>query len=136
MPGGWQNQPTDVKLIYNDVARQLDRYSGITGSVPAEITAGESYSYTHDVKLNNAVGDPDNINLVVYLINRVSGAIENACTIKNVGNQGASGIETVTADSSDATAEYFNLQGVKVSNPSNGIYILRQGKNVTKVYVK
>ena len=136
VPGGWQNQPTDVKLIYNDVARQLDRYSGITGSVPAEITAGESYSYTHDVKLNNAVGDPDNINLVVYLINRVSGAIENACTIKNVGNQDASGIETVTADSSDATGEYFNLQGVKVSNPSNGIYILRQGKNVTKVYVK
>lgn len=134
--GGWNKQPASVKLIYNDVARQLDKYTGITGSVPAAITAGETYEFSHDVKLNSSISDPDNINLVVYLTNRKTGAIENACTIKNVGNAELSGIESVTNDNSDAPVEYFNLQGLRVNEPSNGIFIRRQGNKVSKVLVK
>lgn len=37
---------------------------------------------------------------------------------------------------SDAPAEYYNLFGVRVANPANGIYIVRQGKNVRKVFIK
>ena len=33
----------------------------------------------------------------------------------------------------EAPVEYYNLQGVKVANPSNGIFIKRQGGKVTKV---
>lgn len=36
----------------------------------------------------------------------------------------------------EAPAEYYNLQGVRVANPSNGIYIVRKGNNVSKVVVK
>ena len=36
----------------------------------------------------------------------------------------------------DAPVEYFNLQGVRVANPANGLYIKRQGNKVEKVYVK
>lgn len=36
----------------------------------------------------------------------------------------------------NAPVEYFNLQGVRVNNPSNGIYIRRQGKSVSKVAIK
>ncbi len=32
--------------------------------------------------------------------------------------------------------EYYNLQGVRVANPSNGVYIMRQGNTAAKVYVK
>lgn len=32
-----------------------------------------------------------------------------------------------------APKQYFNLQGMPVANPANGIYILRQGNTVTKV---
>ncbi len=35
-----------------------------------------------------------------------------------------------------APAEYYNLQGVKVTDPSNGIYLRRQGNQTTKVIVK
>ncbi len=38
--------------------------------------------------------------------------------------------------SEDAAVEYFNLQGVRVANPENGLYIRRQGDKVTKVIVK
>lgn len=135
VPGGWEKKPATVELIYNDVARQLDKYAGITGSVPAEITAGESYKFSHDVKLNSSVGNLDKINLVVYLVNRKTGEIENAYTIKNVGNGGNAGIEAVTNDNNDAPVEYFNLQGLRIDQPSNGIYIRRQGSKTSKVLI-
>ncbi len=36
----------------------------------------------------------------------------------------------------NAPVEYFNMQGVRVANPSAGVYIRRQGSEVTKVVVK
>lgn len=36
----------------------------------------------------------------------------------------------------NAPVEFFNLQGVRVANPENGIFIRRQGNNVSKVLVK
>lgn len=36
----------------------------------------------------------------------------------------------------NAPAVYYNLQGQKVENPSNGVYIVRQGKTAKKVMVK
>lgn len=36
----------------------------------------------------------------------------------------------------DGPVEIYNLQGQKVANPSNGLYIVRQGKKVQKVMVK
>ncbi len=48
---------------------------------------------------------------------------------------GQSGVEGVNA-ADNAPAEYFNLQGVRVANPENGLYIRRQGGKATKVYVK
>ena len=36
----------------------------------------------------------------------------------------------------NAPVEYFNLQGVRVANPENGLFIRRQGSSVSKVLVK
>lgn len=46
-----------------------------------------------------------------------------------------SGIENISIDE-NAPVEYFNLQGVRVDNPANGLYIRRQGNTATKVLVK
>lgn len=42
------------------------------------------------------------------------------------------GIENISSDS-NAPVEYYNLQGVKVENPSNGIFVKKQGSKVSKV---
>lgn len=42
-------------------------------------------------------------------------------------------VDNIAVEGADAPVEYFNLQGVRVENPSNGLYIRRHGKNVTKV---
>lgn len=43
------------------------------------------------------------------------------------------GVEDVMAEDADAPVEWFNLQGIRVANPENGIYIRRQGNKVEKV---
>ena len=43
-------------------------------------------------------------------------------------------VETVDALPSDA--RYFNLQGVEVSEPASGIYIMRRGDKTSKVVVR
>ncbi len=48
---------------------------------------------------------------------------------------GEAGIDEIGAVE-NAPVEYFNLQGIRVANPDNGIYIRRQGSKVTKVLVK
>lgn len=44
-----------------------------------------------------------------------------------------SAISLVGADNSNAPVEYYNLQGVKVLNPANGIFIKKQGTRTSKV---
>ncbi len=46
--------------------------------------------------------------------------------------EGGAGINNITVDE-NAPVEYFNLQGIRVANPENGLFIRRQGKNVSKV---
>lgn len=49
-----------------------------------------------------------------------------------------SGITVTEGDNEadgDAPAEYFNLQGMRVANPSGGIFIERRGTKVTKRYI-
>lgn len=43
-----------------------------------------------------------------------------------------SGIDDVEADE-DAEPEYYNLQGIRVANPTHGIYIMRRGSVISKV---
>lgn len=47
----------------------------------------------------------------------------------------ASGITDIVADE-NVEAEYFDLQGVKVANPENGLYIVRRGNKVTKEIIR
>ncbi len=48
------------------------------------------------------------------------------------------GIDDITSDTiaEPVEAVYFNLQGVRIDNPDNGIYIVRRGSKVTKEIVR
>lgn len=51
--------------------------------------------------------------------------------VPNNLEKATTGINGIEAE--DAEVTYYNLQGVRVDNPSNGIFIRRQGTTVTKV---
>lgn len=76
--------------------------------------------------------------LTINLTKAVSGTI----WFKNGGKQPAFFINIIPADPASVTeiavdenapVEYFNLQGMRVENPANGLFIKRQGSKVTKV---
>ena len=46
------------------------------------------------------------------------------------------GVETIESEDADAPVEYFSIQGTKVYEPHNGIFIKKQGKKVEKVIMK
>ena len=130
--GGWEDKPESVSTIYNDVARQLNSYTGILNSIPGTIVAGQEYTHDYTLSFGNTIKDKDNINLIVYLVNTDTGVIENAFTIKA---RDLAGIHDVITDQpADAPVEYYNLQGIRVANPTHGqIYIQRQGATATKI---
>ncbi len=49
---------------------------------------------------------------------------------------GSSIIENIEAEDANAPAVYYNLQGIKVENPANGVYIVKRGNKVSKELVK
>jgi hypothetical protein len=49
-----------------------------------------------------------------------------------VVTKATTGIESIEADE-NTPAVYYNLQGIEVANPSEGIFIKVQGNKVTKV---
>ena len=49
---------------------------------------------------------------------------------------GSSSIQNVGNESIDETPVFYDLQGRRIQNPSNGIFILKQGDKTKKVYIR
>jgi hypothetical protein len=47
-----------------------------------------------------------------------------------------SGVSNVAVDNISGKVEYYNLQGMRVNNPSTGIYIRKNGDKISKVLIK
>ncbi len=130
--GGWEDQGRVVRTTFNDVARHYESIEGIEGSIPASVTAMQENPYSYTMTLPAGV-KPDNLNGIVYLTETTTGQIINAAMVK-AGNFNTNGVDDILTDTdTNAPVEYFNLQGIKVENPSNGIFIRRQGNKVEKV---
>ncbi len=86
----------------------------------------------------DVVNDETNGKEGVYLsINRLG----NGLAVYSIAEQGwvdpyGAGIGDIVVDEVEGPATYYNLQGVKVANPENGLYIVKRGNKVAKELVK
>ena len=72
----------------------------------------------------------------VYIYHFVAGSVAEKFTFA-VESQGTSSVDAIeVVEDLNAPVEYYNLQGVKVANPSNGIFIKVQGNKATKEIIK
>ncbi len=62
-------------------------------------------------------------------------SIDGAKAVSEFAKALPSGVSAIEAET-EAQVEYFSIQGVRVANPENGIYIRRQGAKVEKVVVR
>lgn len=119
----WNSLPEAVMTEFNCVARQINLYNGVNGTVPAEVKAGESYAATAALR-TNTVSNIQNCNIIAMLINRTTGRIENA-VMKSVAELPVREIE---ADLNDSPAEIYDLQGRRLSHPVKGQIYIQGGR--------
>ena len=127
---GWENKNSPVSTIFNDVCRAIIGFPGVNGSLPEKIEKNTVYTYSNTFSKEKLTGTTYRI--IGMIVNASTGEIVNAGQWYPGKEAGVEAVET----EDNATAEYYNLQGVRVANPSNGMYIVRKGSNVSKVYIR
>lgn len=106
---------TGDKVYYTVTTGTLS--NGVWTPATAESTQNRAAANVTSLVLTNAA----NNNSVVSKISVTTQA--NAQT----------GVDSITVDDENVPVEYYNLQGIRVENPANGIFIRRCGTTVTKV---
>lgn len=128
---GWSDRPYEVEMTFNEVARYIYSFLGIKNSLPAQLKAGETYSYSAAVP-TNLVSNLENASVTVLVTNRKSGRIENAVRVPYADQSSIDAVEAVPSE----RVEYYDLQGRRVAAPAAGrIYIERRGSQSSKVRI-
>lgn len=85
----WIHQDYYVSMLYHHVARGIyGNHNGVSGSIPATIAKGTSYSYTYYFPLPDNIGQKKNIRLIALLMNTKTNEILNAaeCNIDGLSS--------------------------------------------------
>ena len=93
------------------------------------------YSAAWDAAGNFYLGNASNEVVQGYALPRTEAFTTKAAS-KYAFTIVPTGVEGINADNENAPAVYYNLQGVQVENPENGIYIVKRGNKVTKEYIR
>lgn len=130
----------NVMIDVADVVKYVEisvREEGATAWTKlADITVPEKFDwpfYGQTIDLGAYVGKKIQIGFHYTSTAEIAGTWE----IKNVKvTADKAGVNDIMADDDNAPVVYYNLQGVRVENPANGLYIRVQGKKATKVLVR
>ena len=146
--------PNSVTAIGRSAFANCTGLTSIT--IPNSVTAISEYAFSNCTAVNTiycyAINPPisgssnsvfqavDISKVVLHVVKGADAAYQEADPWKDfiilADLEAQSGIEGIEADGSNAPAEFFNLNGVRVANPENGLYIKRQGGKTAKVLVK
>lgn len=127
---GWENLPENVTdAYYNHVARDISNFRG-DPFMPADVFANSVYTHSATLDLS-LVTNLENCHVIAAVINGKDNHVENA---KSVPLSEVCGIGAIGVDNADQPVEYYDLSGMRVSEPSApGVYICRQGSLSAKV---
>lgn len=128
---GWGVFTTNSRpsLLYNDVAREAKTWNGISGSVPYNFVAGTPYEYRTSISSAKVSGGECDV--VLMLINGADGSIEQAVS-KHVQVHHDAAIDEISV-AADASAEYFDINGRRLSAPGRGLTIVRTAAGTHKI---
>lgn len=116
----------------------LEGFTGTNTTAPALLGVMQLSCFTEQTTTSdgNRFSDvlliPAEEGVVVYCVSNSELSLAGVSIAKNPNY---TGVADVVVDE-NAPVEYFNLQGVRVANPENGIFVRRQGNQVSKVVVK
>ena len=127
---------TDCRIWAGTSAYDLRTYSNSTMTFTVTGAAITSIVFTGDVSSSKMTSEEGTFTEKTWVGDSQSVVFTATANIKintiTVTYDTATGIEDTMVDE-NAPVEYYNLQGVKVANPENGIFIKKQGAKATKV---
>ena len=123
------NEDGTVASLNDNSAKYILGYSG--GSNTKTPINHHVMGVAYDVADNIYVADYSDF-FQAYSFAKAENTYTTAANDKITVTDMMTGVESTLVDE-NAPVEYFNLQGVKVANPENGIFIKRQGAKATKV---
>ncbi len=108
-------------LIFNDVVVDVNGMMGVENSVPADVAFNETYAseYSFDIASNSVIQDKDKLYVAAFIINP-DGTILNANKAKV---EDSNAVGSIWSDGREVSAEYYNLSGVRVAKPQNGVFV-------------
>lgn len=102
------------------------------GGVPVACeTGGQSFGSYNARPVYNEAGEVEKVEIYQWY-----GANNNNCLAAMFTVSKTQGVNDVIAADADVAPVYYNLQGVRVANPANGLYIKVVGEKASKVLVK
>ena len=115
----------------------LGYYSDVEGDNKKGDFAGTVKTFSFSAGEFAPVAVAENAIGVAAAEDYVAFATENGVETKfSLFNTSDSAVDEILSDDANAPVEYFNLQGQRVANPSEGVFIRRQGSKATKIMVK
>lgn len=146
--------PTDLKaaIAHNESAPRTITLSEITAANKLEAVAinGVTISQINNRDITFQQGEttfagynqfsitlPEEYENVTFNVTAIIGCYNGNLQVQPISIEKAdsSAITEIGADD-NAPVEYFNLQGIRVENPENGLFIRRQGNKVSKVIIR
>lgn len=100
------------------------------------MVCGENGTLKPDRDANTVIWTPKDEASTEAYIDCVGGAYISSIDVNYYKSGDSSAVTMPTTEDLNAPVEYYNLQGMRVTNPSNGLFIRRQGCNTTKVIIK
>ena len=132
------------------VPKSKDEAAIFIPEIHHNMQTGDPYAWKHECF--NLYEDCDNFtpNTLRFLISTSKAAglgwpegdgkkVDGSFYLDNIriSDKASSGVNNIAVENNaNAPVEYFNLQGVRVANPENGLYIRRQGNTATKVFIR
>lgn len=136
-------QDYTITLTNTDPAAQVATYAA--ADEETVITHSETHAWENIAGVGNSVqmvhNNPASTSQHRYVVlNTTKAGTDYGIKLRQLSVYGSetapaitTGIESVAADDAQAPVEYYNLSGIRVLNPENGLYIRRQGSKVQKV---
>ena len=136
--GGEYGKSSVKGLVFNDVVISGDGIHGVKGSLPTSLEAQVQATHTLRFDLSKIKSslnvDRNKLRVITAVLDKNGQVLNCAKDEVNDYDQATTGVADMVEE--NAPVEYFNLNGMKVANPTEGIFIRRQGSKTEKVVVK
>lgn len=130
--GGEYGKASVAGLEFNDVVVSTTGIYGVNGSIPTSLESEQSVDHSISFDLSeissDIIIDKNKLRVIAAVVDPAGNVLN--CAKDEVNDFGA-GVDGILDE--DSPVEYYNLNGQKVLNPDNGIFIRRQGSVATKI---